>query len=116
MLGVSEQSYVWINRYLKEGDARGQKEERRQEHRKGFHRGRPHKPERSAARDGKSGDHAALVAHFFAEGSERDRSDEVGAEEAELHQRGLGIGKLETSLKMRHQDVVHAGQKPEDEE
>ena len=55
------------------------------------------------------GDDAGLVSDAADDPAGRQRHDEVGAEETELHQQRENVGEMEEILEVRNQDVVERG-------
>ena len=113
--GRSEQADQWIGNHLDDDDPARQHEQREQEQAIG--RSRRGRDEQQAA------DHhrqqarhrAAHVADLLDQLGAWDADHEIGREEAELDQHGLGVVEREQLFQLRNDDVVEAGDSAEDE-
>src|SRR5205085_3474359 len=119
-----ENRHVWIGGDLEHGEPEADDEKRYQEKRVGKKsRGRP---EERASRGGnhQADDNAVLIseprdriAEAYRDGEVKERADEVGAKEGELHQHRVEVVERERILEPRNEDVVeHRHKSPHEKE
>gem|GEM_PF-7120919 len=112
---VAQRRHVGVGRHLQDGDAAGQDEEGQQEQAVATVRGWiEHRA--AGGGDHQAGHGAVLVADLLDQHAGRERDDEVGAEEAELHQHRLHIGERVHRFQVRNEHVVQGGQQTPHEE
>ncbi len=107
--GGPEDADVGIDRDLQQREAAADDEEREEEERIGDGDGGWNEEEEPGRHDTQRGDDAGLVADAADDPAAGQRHDEVGAEEAELHQEGEDVGEVEEVLEVGNEDVVERG-------
>ena len=112
----SKQTHVRVGRDLQQRDAACEYEKAGEEHAVGRHCGGRIEQERAKAGNDKADDDAVLVADRGDDASRRQRHDEIGAEEGELHQHDLRVVKRKQRLQVRDENVVEDGEKAPHEE
>ena len=105
----AEHGHVRVAGHLQQHHAGSQHEQRPQKQPVRAAVGGGVKQEAARRRYQKAQQHAALVANALHHLAGRNAHHEVGPEEAEIHQVGLGIAQAEDGLEVGNQDVVETG-------